>query len=57
VLDQPFGAGAHVRLVLGLGGDAGEPEIGAEFVEETRLVLAEVIEDGVHGIIFSAETG
>ena len=46
VLDQPLRAGFEIGFVLGLRRNAGETEISTEIVNETLLVLLEVIEDG-----------
>ena len=45
---EPRGAGAHVGRVLGLGRDAGEAQVVAQFGEAAFLILFQVVEDGVH---------
>jgi len=46
--DEPSGAGEHVGIVFGLGGDTGEAEIFAEFREKTLPVLFQVSEYALH---------
>ena len=48
-LHNPLGAGLHVAAVLGLGGDAGEADVIAEFVDVARFVLFQEINDDLHG--------
>ena len=48
VLQQPITAGRHVLGVFRLGGDAGEAEVVAEFLQEPVVVRVEVVEDGLH---------
>jgi hypothetical protein len=45
---EPIGGAVHVSLVRGLGGDAREAHVRAEFVDETGLVVFEVREDFFH---------
>src|SRR5215472_11871664 len=47
---DPLGAGLHVIAVLWLCRDAGEADVIAKFVNEARLVLFKVVNDGLHEI-------
>ena len=57
VLDQPLRAGFEIGFVLGLRRNAGETEISTEIVNETLLVLLEVIEDGLHAEVLNRIPG
>ena len=48
MLHQPGGARLHIAAVLWLSGNAREPQILAEFADEARLVLLQIINDALH---------
>ena len=48
VLIQPSRAGFQIAAMLGLGGNAGEPQVFGQFTHKTRLVLAEKFFNGLH---------
>lgn len=50
VLDQPVGACPHISAMLGLSGNAGKPDIIAEFPDESLFVFLKVSKDFVHKI-------
>ena len=49
VTDQPFGAGMEIILVLGLGGDARQTKIIAQFRHKPGLILFQIIKYQLHG--------
>src|SRR6185369_12438593 len=57
VVDDPFGAGLEVGTMLRLGGNAGEPDIIAELVDEARLIGPQVVGDALHRELIAVESG
>ena len=49
VFGEPFGAGAQVLFMLGLGGDAGKAKVIAQLGHKTGLVAFQIIEHQLHG--------
>ena len=50
MLLQPPTTGRQVAGMLGLSGNAGKTNILLKFVDETGLVLLQVVEDSVHEV-------
>jgi len=53
---QPVGARDEILLVFGLRGDAGKAEVIAQFINEPRFVLLQVIEDRLHARFVAGES-
>ena len=48
MIDKPFGAGDQIFFVLWLRGNAGDFKKFRKFRDESRPVLFEIVEDGLH---------
>ena len=48
---QPFGASDHVGAMTGLRGDTGKLHILAEIVNKAGLVLRQIIQNSLHGMM------
>ncbi|MPN40042.1 hypothetical protein SDC9_187577 [bioreactor metagenome] len=57
MVDEPFRTTEHIRLMRGLGRDAGEANIIAKLFDEPAFVLPQVVEDILHDTDISEASG
>jgi len=48
---EPFRARGHIGAVAGLRGNTGMPHVLAKLVNKSGLVLLQIIQDSLHGIV------